>query len=272
MTVTATTSTMTGHYRFRDVVRMEWIKLRSLRSTAWVLLITVLGAVAIAVLADGAVKWSGMGPDQRAHFDPTNNALAGIIPGILAIGVLGVLTMSSEYSSGMVRATLAAVPNRSMVLAAKAVVFGGAALVVGEVATFAAFLAGQAALPSPAPPDTLGQPGVLRAVVLSGAFLALNGLVGLGVATAVRHTAGAVATFVCGLFVLPMVVTMIGQEAVINSFGRYVPIFIAANSLSAVKPMAGADFLGPWIGFGVVCLYAAAALAVGGVLLARRDA
>src|SRR5438477_12072558 len=110
----------TGHYRFRHVARMEWIKLRSLRSTWWTLAVTVGGAVAMAVVI-------GINTKNRTG-DLTNNALAGVVPGLLLTGVLGVLTMTSEYTSGMIRATLAAVPGRPLVLAAKAAVFGVVAL------------------------------------------------------------------------------------------------------------------------------------------------
>jgi len=127
-----------GHYRFRHVAQMEWIKLRSLRSTWWTLGITVCGATAMAVV---------IGINTRnAGGDLTNNALAGIVPGLLLTGVLGVLVMTSEYTSGMIRATLAAVPRRGLVLAAKTGVFGMVALAAGEAAAFISFVAGGAAL------------------------------------------------------------------------------------------------------------------------------
>src|SRR2546427_8770314 len=134
----ATRQAGTGHYRFQHVARMEWIKLRTLRSTWWRLAITVAGATAMAIL---------IGTNTRnAAGDLTNNALAGIVPGLLLAGVLGVLTMTGEYTSGMIRATLAAVPGRPLVLAAKAAVFGIVALAAGEAAAFISFAAGGAAL------------------------------------------------------------------------------------------------------------------------------
>ena len=147
-------------YRFPQVARMEWTKLRSLRSTWWVLALTVAGAVAIAVAV-------GVNTEDAAA-DLTNNALAGISLGLLLVGVLGVLAMTGEYTSGTIRATLAAVPNRPLVLAAKAAVFGAVALAAGEAAAFIAFAAGGAALPPAVPAPTLGQPGVLRAVCWAG--------------------------------------------------------------------------------------------------------
>src|SRR5215469_10398444 len=171
----------TGHYRFGNAVRMEWIKLRTLRSTWWTLAVTAAGTVAIGV---------AVGLNTRnASEDLTNNALAGVVPGLLLAGVLGVLTMTSEYSSGMIRATLGAIPRRRLVLAAKAVVFGGVMLGVGEAASFISFFAGGAALRHGIAAPTLSQPGVLRAVLLSGASFCLVGLLGLGLGAIIRHTA-----------------------------------------------------------------------------------
>jgi ABC-2 type transport system ATP-binding protein len=137
MTTTASSRAPHGHYRFAQVARMEWVKVRSLRSTWWALGATVAGAIAVAVAVN----------TEDAAADLTNNALAGIALGLLLTGVLGVLAMTGEYSSGTIRSTLAASPNRPLVLAAKAVVFGAVALAVGEAAAFIAFFAGGAALP-----------------------------------------------------------------------------------------------------------------------------
>ena len=120
MTALTVTRAPRGHYRFRHLAQMEWIKLRSLRSTWWTLALTALAAIAISV----AVGINTKNPSE----DLTNNALAGVSVGLLLIGVLGVLVMTSEYTSGMIRATLAAAPNRRLVLAAKAAVFGAVAL------------------------------------------------------------------------------------------------------------------------------------------------
>ena len=127
-----------GHYRFRHVARMEWIKLRTLRSTWWTLVLAAAGAIAMAIAIGLNTK--------NAAGDLTNNALAGVVPGLLLTGVLGVLVMTGEYSSGTIRATLAATPRRPLLLAAKAAVFGAVALAVGEAAAFTAFFAGGAAL------------------------------------------------------------------------------------------------------------------------------
>ena len=247
-------------YGFGQVARMEWIKLRSLRSTWVTLALTAAAAIGISVAVGLNTKTPGE--------DLTSNALSGTAVGLLLIGVLGVLVTTSEYSSGMIRTTLAAVPNRPLVLTAKAAVFGAMALVAGEVASFMSFFLGGISLRHGIAAPALGQPGVLRAVVLSGVAFCLIGLMGLALGALVRHTAVAVAVLVGGVYVAAQFVASIA-----HSLYAYVPISIVANSLSTTKPVgAGVDMLSPWAGLGLLCLYAAVLLGGGGVLLARRDA
>ena len=262
MTTTATPHVPDGHYRFAQVARMEWIKLRSLRSTWWALGATVAGALGVAMAVGVNTK--------DAAADLTNNALAGIALGLLLTGVLGVLAVTGEYSSGTIRSTLAAIPNRPLVLAAKAAVFGAVALAVGEAAAFIAFFAGGAALPSGVPAPTLGQPGVLRAVALGGAGYSLIGLLGLGLGASIRHTPAAIAVLVGGVYVLAQLVAGLAPTIM-----PYVPVSIVANSLSAVRPVAAegqVHFLSPWAGLAMLSLYAAVTLGVGAWRLASRDA
>jgi ABC-2 type transport system permease protein len=257
MTATTFAGRPAGHYGFRHAVRMEWIKLRSLRSVWWTMGITAAGAIMIAVVTGANTK--------NAAADLTNNVLAGVSLALLTVGVLGVLTMTSEYTSGAIRSTLAAIPSRPTVLAAKVTVFGLAALAAGETAAFLAFLTGRAALSSALPAPGLGQPGVLRAVVLSGLGVCLIGLLGLGIGVIVRHTGAAIGVLVGLVFVGAQI---LGAAA--PSLIGYVPVGIVGNSLSVVEPVSQA--LSPWAGLGVLSLYAAIALAVGGWLLVTRDA
>jgi len=245
-------------YGFREAARMEWIKLRSLRSTRWAACGGMAATVALGVVA---------GYNTRSVTgDPTSNVLAGIILGQVITGVLGVLVMTSEYSSGLVRVTFAALPRRGLVLAAKAVVFGLVCLVAGEIAVFASFLGGIAALRAAVPHPSLGDPAVLRAVVMTGAYLALTGLAGLGVGVILRHGAAAVGVLVGGLFVLPLIL-----GAATRAAGKFMPELIAGNSLAAVKPVDGFSW-SPWLELAIVAAYPAALLAAGGWLLVRRDA
>jgi len=175
-----------------------------------------------------------------------------------------VLMMTSEYGHGSIRSTLAAVPRRPVVLAAKAVVLTGVTFAVCELATFTAFLASQA-VTGDAPHDTLGGPGVLRALVLSGAFLALMGLFGLGLGTIIRNSGGAVAAYTAAALVVPDLLL-----AVPGNLWRFGPITILANSVTAVRVQP--EFMSPWTGFAAMACYAGATLAVALVVFARRDA
>lgn len=254
------------HYRFPQAARMEWIKLRSLRSTWWTLALTAAGAVGIGVAVGINTK--------NASGDLTNNALAGVSVGLLLTGALGVLTMTSEYSSGMIRATFAAVPRRWLVLASKAGVFGAVTLVLGELASFVAFFAGGATLRHGIAAPALGQPGVLRAIVLGGAGYCLIGLFGVGLGAIVRHTGAAIGVLVGGVYVI--------SQAVASAYHpllAYLPISIVANSLTTTKPIAWCGgpagcphVLSAWTGLGVLAGYAAVLLIIGGLVLSRRDA
>ena len=256
-------------YGFRSAARMEWLKLRSVRSTAWTGLVFAAGMIGLAILALGHLDWAGMSAADRAAFDPVEQGFAGLAIGQLALGVLGALLITTEFSSGMIRATLAAVPNRPLLLAAKAAVLAAVTLAAGEVVAFGTFAFGEAVLRSGPPHATLGQPGVLRAVLLAGAYPALIALIALGLGAVIRHTAGAICAVAGILFVLPLILLPLG-DSIQHSVGQFLPMLIAENSLSAVKPVAHS--LSPGMGLGMLGLYAAAAMAVGTWALARRDA
>ncbi len=265
------TRRLPGHYGFAGVARMEWIKLRSVRSTGWLLGLTAAAVIglAILVLAVDTSHWSHLSAASRSSFDPANNSLTGLALGQLLMATLGALVITSELSSGLIRSTFAAAPNRPLVLAAKAAVLGAVTLAAGEVLAFAGFLAGQAAVASPAPHATLGQPGVLRAVLMGGGYLCLIALTGLGLGAIIRHTAGAIAAVVGVIFVLPLLTVPL-PASLEPTVQKFLPEPIAANSLTAVKPIA--HTLSPWAGLGLLILYTAVLLGAGAVALAKRDA
>ena len=253
-------------YGFRTVAQMEWQKLRTVRSTRYVLALFAVSMIGLAVIVLSHEGYPRMSAADRATFDPTHDCFIGLVLGQLLLGVVGVLTITSEFSSGMIRATFAAAPRRPLVLGAKAAVLGAVTLVTGEIVAFAAFLAGQAALPAPAPHATLGQPGVLRAVLVAGAYPALMALIGLGLGAIIRHTAGAICALVGVLFVLPLLfVTPALQNAAQNLLPH--PM---VNALTSVTPVP--DALPPGVIFALLCGYAVAALVVGAWALTRRDA
>jgi ABC-2 type transport system permease protein len=252
------------------VARMEWIKLRSVRSTAWIFAIFAVSMIGLAVLGLGFQNATGLTPAERAAFDPTQASFQGFLIGAPAVGILGVLAITGEFSSGLIRTTLAAVPRRPMAFAAKVMVVAAVTLAAGEVLAFGSFFAGEAAISAFAtfkPHASLGQPGVARAVLMGGAIPCLVALIGLGLGALIRHTAGAVSLVFGVLFVLPVLALVFPGHAAI---GRYMPFEVISSSMLAVKPVAGA--IGAGEGLLVMCLYAAAALAAGGWALTRRDA
>jgi ABC-2 type transport system permease protein len=260
-----------GRYGFLDLVRAEWTKLRTVRSTVVALGLVVLLGLGLSVLATAETRahWTSMSPLDRLTFDATQTSLIGVAFAQLVIGILGVLAMSAEYGTGTIRATFSAAPRRLSVLAAKVVVFAGVALVVSEVVSFASYFVGQALLTSPATHTTLSDPQALRAVVGAGLYLTVLGLFALGLATIIRHTAGAISTFVAVLLVLPLITAAL-PSSIQTKVRHYLPANIG-NSMTALHP-AHSTLLAPWTAFAVLCVYAAVALAIGAVLLVRRDA
>jgi ABC-2 type transport system permease protein len=254
----------TGRYGLRQVLRSEFTKMATLRSTLWTLLVTAVGTIAVTFLST-----NGVGHHNAAWyrgFDPTSQSLSGLALGALAIGVFGALAATGEYGSGTIRSSLAATPRRPLLLVGKALVVGAVALVLGEVLMFAAFGIGQAVLSnSGAPSATLGQPGVLRAVGLSGASLALLGLLGLALGVIIRHTAGAIAAYVGITFLLPALL-----QHVPGMPSRFTPVGILAQSVTAVVPQQGQ--LHPVVGFCLIIGYCAVLLGLASALIVRRDA
>jgi hypothetical protein len=255
---------------FADALRSEWTKLRSLRSTFWALTVTVVLGVGLgaAISAAGAHGYAQSSASGKLSWDPTALSLDGIGIATLAIAVLGVLFISSEYSSGMIRASLIAVPRRGRLLAAKSLVFAAVTFVVGEVTSFTAFFVGQALISGHAPHAALGDPGVTRAVV--GAGLALTALAVLSVATGalLRHPAAAIAAMIAVLFVLPGIAQAL-PDSWRNPVTEYWPTQ-AGGQLASVHHAA--NTLKPWPGFGVMCLFVAIVYAIAWTLLDRRDA
>jgi ABC-2 type transport system permease protein len=253
---------------FPRVVTSEWIKLVSLRSS-WI----TFAAGVVAIVGLGALvayvtntHWSQMRPEERLGFDPVGRSLGGVELAQLAFGVLGVLVVTGEYATGMIRSSLMAVPRRWPVLAAKLVVFSACTFVLSIVSAFVAFLLGQQLLGTHG--TTLGAPHVLRAVIGVALYLTVVGALAIGLGFMVRSTAGGIAALVGLLLVLPGVAQLLP-----NTWQPHIVPYLPGNaggSVWAVHPEAG--MLGPWAGFAVFCAWAAAALVGGAIVLRRRDA
>jgi ABC-type transport system involved in multi-copper enzyme maturation permease subunit len=244
--------------------------LATVRSTLWTLGVTVVLGVGLSALATAETRahWASMNPGQRLSFDPTQTSLIGIEFAQIVIGILGVLVMSAEYGTGTIRATFSAAPRRPLVLVAKAAVFGVVALVVVETSAFVAYFVGQSLLTAPALHTTIGSPGALRAVAGSGLYVCALGLFALGLATIIRHTAGAISAFVGVLLVVPIIASAL-PSSIGHPIERYLPGNIG-NAMVSLNPGTGS--FSPWVGLALLCGYAAVLLVVGGVLLVRRDA
>lgn len=252
---------------FANVLRSEWTKLRSVRSTYWTMLFAVAVTIGVSVIV--CVKWAhDIRHSPGDKLDPTLASLNGLFLAQVAVGTLGVLVISSEYGTGMIRATFGAVPRRRVVLAAKGLVFMAVTVVVGEILSFAAFGIGQAILHGAHAGASLGQPQVLRAVVGGGLYLAAVGLLGFGLGALIRHTAGALSAFFGVLFALSALADLL-PESWRDDLMPYMPAN-AGTQIFAVDRVH--DSLAPWTGLGVLGLYAAAAIVAATVLVTRRDA
>ncbi|HEY5361467.1 MAG TPA: ABC transporter permease subunit [Streptosporangiaceae bacterium] len=260
----------TGQAGIPGALRSEFTKIRSTRSTYWTLLALVVVTVGFGALASwGAASHAkGLGPG----FDPTQRSLGGLYIGQLIIAVLGALAITSEYSTGMIRTSLTAMPRRGTVFAAKAVVFATIAFVTGLITSFAAFFLGQALMSGQHINATLGQPDVLRAVIGGALFLTICGLLAFGIGMILRHTAGAITASIGLLFVLSILVNFLPQswQADIN---KWMPT-IAGSQIWATRASAdgGAPMFSAWTGLAVFAGYAAIAVIAGVILFRRRDA
>jgi hypothetical protein len=252
------------------VIRSEWVKFWSLDSSRIAIAVAFIGVIGIGLLYTGltAAHWQNVPPSERVLPDPTSASLSGYAIAQLIVGVLGVLVVTGEYGTGMVRASLAAVPKRLPVLWAKVAVFACVTFAVTTVASFVAFFIGQALLNSQGIGTTIGAPGVLRAVVGMGLYLTGTGLLGVGIGWIIRNTAGAISTVLGLLLVLPGIV-----EALPTSWGEHVAPYlpsVAGHEIALVHTPTG--MLAPWAGFGVLLGYVAIVTAIGAYLLKQRDA
>jgi ABC-2 type transport system permease protein len=253
-----------------NVVRSEWTKLRSVRSTWW----TILAYLVISLGLGALITW-GNAADHRNNtpnesFDGIGIALAAPIRlGVLAIVVLGALTITSEYSTGGIRTSLTAVPNRLRFWAAKVLVFGALSLVLGLVGCVGTYLIAQPIYASYDITATLSQAGATRAVFGGAAYIALCGLFGMGLGFVIRNSPGAITAAIGLLLVVPLLSFLLPGD-----IGRDVARYFTSNAGAQISIVnqEDDDFLGPWAGFAVFAIWALVPLVGGAALLRRRDA
>ena len=260
-----------GRLSLPRVMHSEWTKLRSVRSTMWSFFAALLITIGLPVLVSLVVSthWDRMSAQDRASQHPLDFALVGVFVAQLAIGVLGVLVISSEYSTGMIRSSLTAVPKRLPMLWAKAAVFGAVTFALSLPAVLLAFFVSQLIFGSKSILQiSLTDPGVARTLAGGAAYLVLIGLFALGLGTIIRNTAGGIAAFAAILFVVPPLLLLLPNSWQ-NAISPYLPSN-AGNSLATLHPTGNS--LSPWAGFFVLIAWVAAALLIASGLLRRRDA
>jgi ABC-type transport system involved in multi-copper enzyme maturation permease subunit len=259
----------TGRAGFGDALRSEFTKIKSTRSTYWTLLALVVVCVGIGALASAGTASHPQGVSPT-NFDATQQSLAGLYVGQLVIAVLGALTITSEYSTGMIRTTLSVQPRRGVVFAAKALVFAAVTLVTGLIASFTSFFVGQAILSGHHLSATLGQPNVLRAVIGGALFLTACGMLAYGLGAILRHTAGAITAAIGLLFVATVLVNFLPHTWQIH-VDKWMPA-LAGSQIWTTKAGGGPDLFSAWPGFAVLAGYAAVAIIAGLVCFRTRDA
>lgn len=250
------------------VIRSEWIKFSTLRSTWITLLLSMIGTIGIGALASWGTnqRWSHLHADDIANFSAVSRSLFGVNLAQLAVGVLGVLIITGEYATGMIRATLTAVPKRLPVLWAKLGVLSTVMFVSSLISTVIAFFLGQALLSTHG--VGIGAPHAVRAIIGAALYLTIVAILAMGIGFAVRSTAGGIATVFGLLLVLPGL-----GNALPTSWQPHVLPYLPSNAgspLFQLHPDPGS--LGPWTGLLVMCLWAAAAVLIGALRLRGRDA
>jgi ABC-type transport system involved in multi-copper enzyme maturation permease subunit len=270
-TLTAPVAAFRGRVTQGRVARSEWTKLWSLRSTRWSLLAAVTAMLALGpiIAAVQMGRWNSLSAHDRSILDSIDLGVGGYHLAQLAIGVLGVLVISGEYSTGMIRSSLMAVPKRLPVLWAKLGVFSAVTFVLMLGATLASFFAVQAIVTSHHVDHSLGDPHALRAVVGTALFLTVLGALGLGLGALLRNTAGGIAAYVALLFVLPGITALLPASTG-DAITPYLPL--NAGTTVATSTFDNSHHLSTWGGFAVFCGYTAAIVAIAAVRLARRDA
>jgi ABC-2 type transport system permease protein len=263
-----------GRAGFGGALRSELTKIGSVRSTVWTLLVLFAVSVGIGAAASrvSATGWSNTPPAARSPLDATQVSMVGLLVlGPLVIVVLGALVLTSEYSTGMIRTSLIAMPRRGVLYVAKAVAFAAVALAASLATALTSFFLGQALLASTHQSATLAGPGVLRAVIGSALYITLCGLFAFAAAAVIRNTAATITAMIGLLFVLPVLVNWLPWG---NDLVRWLPTS-AARAISATIWNAGpqnSHLFSPGGQFAVFAVYTAVLLVVGGILFRKRDA
>jgi ABC-2 type transport system permease protein len=250
--------------------KAEWIKFRTVRSSIMGVAVTVLLTVGLGVLITTLVRthWSQFSALRVATFDPVSSSLRGSLFAQFAVGVIGTLFITSEYTSGSIRTTLTAVPNRVRLIASKVIVLFVTVLIVGEFVCFAAFLIGQRIYLGVVPTASIANGTVLRSVILAGIYLTLLGLFAFALGLIFRQSAAAISVFVSLLLIVPIIGFFFPQSWQ-NDFMRFEP---STLGVSMQSPFAPSNTFGAWSATLVLLLYVVGTMILALILFQRRDA
>ncbi len=267
----ARTATGEGGVTLAHVLRSEWTKLWSLRSTRWTLLVAFLAQAGLGplVAAIQMGRWSQLSPQDRLTYDSINTAVGGYHLAQLAIGILGVLVITGEYSTGMIRSSLMAAPRRLPILWAKIIVYAAVTFALMLVASLISFFAVQAIVTQHHVQHGIGDAGALRTVIGAALYMTVLAVMCTGLGGILRNTAGGIATFVGLLFVLPGIVAIL-PSSLNDSISPYLPL--NAGTTVASHTFDNPHHLAVWTGFALFVGYTLVAVALAAWTLMRRDA
>jgi ABC-2 type transport system permease protein len=253
------------------VLVSEFTKFRTVRSTLWTLLVAVVLMIGLSALfaAVTASQYHTFDPADRAGFNPVSISLGGMMFAVVAFGVLGVLMISGEYSTGMIRSSLTAVPRRLPVLWGKLAVFAGVIFSVSLVASLISFFLGQALLNSHQLGVSITAPGALRSVIGAALYVSVAGMIGVALGALLRNTAAGIATFAGIFFVIPPLTGLL-PASISDHLTQYLPSYAGEAVWGGVRGVTNA--LSPWTGFALLCAYAVVLIAAAALRLRRVDA
>ena len=253
------------------VVVSEFTKFRTVRSTVWTLLVSVVLIIGISALfsAVSASQYHTFDAADRATFNPVSISLSGMMFAVVAIGVLGVLMISGEYSTGMIRSSLTAVPRRLPVLWGKLAVFAGVIFSISLVASLISFFLGQALLSGHHLGASIAAPGAVRSIIGAALYVTVSGMIGVALGALFRNTAAGIATFAGVFFVIPPLTGLL-PASISDHLSQYLPSYAGDALWGGARSVTNA--LSPWTGFAVLCGYAVVVIAAAALRLRRVDA
>jgi ABC-2 type transport system permease protein len=261
---------MSSEMSLGSIIRSEWIKFRTVRSSIMGVVVTFVLTLGLGALVTSLVRahWSTTSNLDKVTFDPVQTSLIGFVFAQFAVGVIGTLFITSEYTSGSIRTTLASVPNRLELIAAKFIVLIASVFVVGEVAAFATFFMGQAIFSGVVPTASLSNGNVLRAVVLAGVALTLLAALGFTLGLFLRQSAASISVFVSLLLIVPLILIALPQSWR-NDITRFLPGELN-HAMTSASPVSN-DF-SAWSAVLVFLIYIIVLLVASTTLFQRRDA